>query len=170
MPVRFNTRIEVRSQSQNRSATRILAGLLLISGALLLLWINRGFALYAATGLFWSRTEGRVVDARNMSTPTVQFTTADGTIESFKEDYVLLCGGRSSFCFVRNFSTGERVPVVFDPSAPQNAYIYDWALTSSVLTWFIVAGALVLFLVMTAAALVRRPFSASVSFGRDPES
>lgn len=170
MPVRFSTRIAVRSQSQNRSATRILAGLLLIAGALLVLWINRGFALYAVTGLFWSQTEGKVVDTRTTSKPTVQFTTADGTTESFKEDYILLCGGRSSFCFIRNFAPGERVPVVFDPRAPQNAYIHDWALTSSVLTWFLVAGAMVLFLVITAVALVRRPFSATVYFDRDPGS
>lgn len=170
MPVRFSTRIEMRSQSQDRSFTRILAGLLLIAGALVLLWFNRGFALYAVTGLFWSQTEGRVMDTRTTSKPTVQFATADGTAESFKEDYIQLCGGRSSFCFIRSFAPGERVPVVFDPSAPQNAYIHDWALTASVLTWFIMAGALILFLLITAVALVRRPFSASISFDRGPES
>lgn len=165
MPTRVTTRIAVRSTSPQRRPTAILCLLVLIAAALLMLWFNRGFALYAATGLSWTRTEGTVVSTRTTSIPTVEFTTADGTSESFKEDYILLCGGRSTFCFIRNFTPGERVPVVFDPRAPQHAYIHDWALTATVLSWFIVVVILaVLLLMMT--ALVGRPFKASVTFER----
>lgn len=125
----------------------------LVVAMLIMLWFNAGFWRYALTGLFWTETRGVVVSPSRTSTPIIQYKTRDGTIRSFSEDYVLLCGGRSSFCFVRNFDRGDTIPVVYDPSAPERVFVDDWALRANVINWFLEAGftlilSLILFVVV----------------------
>ena len=147
-----------------RRGPTLLGGAVLLAGTLVLLWINLGFARYALTGFFWAETGGTVLNACSSSSPTIQFTTPDGAAHTFSEDYILLCG-RRSLCFVRDFSPGQAVPVVYDPSAPQYAYIHDWALTSNVILWFFEAALALLFAALLAFALRRRPLNLSIRIG-----
>lgn len=174
MPVRITNRIQVRSQSTGSTSLRpkaILCAVILLAGVAFLLWLNRGFALYGLTGLFWQQAEGTVIQAEpNNSKPTIQFSTPDGGLYSFSEDYILLCGGRRTFCAIRDFITGQQVPVVYDPRQPSLAFVHDWALTATVITVFIEAGIGLLFLLMLAVLLMNKPIGVSLSFNSSPDS
>jgi Protein of unknown function (DUF3592) len=173
MPVRITNRIQVRSLATSSTRSRpkaIFFCAILLAGVAFLLWLNRGFALYGLTGLFWSETEGTVIHARNPSTPTIQFSTPDGALYSFSEDYILLCGGRSSFCFIRDFTLGQQVPVVYDPRKPDLAYVHDWALTATVITVFIEAGIGFLIILMLALLLINKPVRVSMNFDSNSDS
>ncbi|MGA7857565.1 MAG: DUF3592 domain-containing protein, partial [Terracidiphilus sp.] len=131
----------IESRAPNRPTGAALGGVVLVVCAISFLWYNIGFARYALTGFLWERTSGIVQDASRTSTPTIQFSTSDGVSHQFKEDYILLCGGRSTFCWIRDFNPGEVVPVVYDPGSPQTAFVYDWALFSGVISWILMASA-----------------------------
>ena len=148
------TRVGSSAGVQARSKLAIFGCAALLVGMLCMLWFNVGFWRYALTGYFWAETAGTVVSPGRTSTPIIQYKTKNGAIRSFSEDYVLLCGGRSSFCFIRDFDHGDTVPVVYDPSAPARVFVDDWALRANVISWFVEAGvalflSLVLFLVVT---------------------
>jgi hypothetical protein len=150
----------------NRRSGAILDCALLLAGAIFLVWVNIGFGLYALTGLLWVRTQETVMDSHKTSTPTIQFATRDGAVHLFNENYIILCEGRLSFCFIRDFAPGQVVPVVYDPAAPERAFVHDWALYSGVITWFLEAGAGLALAPIFAAQLRRRPLSFSVRMGR----
>ena len=176
MPIRISgsTRIAIEErEEQKRPGVAILGGMILLAGAVWLLWMNRGFAEYALTGIFWDKAEGTVVNAthssRSTSRPIVEFSAADGDRYAFNEDYVRLCGGRRSFCFVRSFDPGEQVPVVYNPREPMQAYIHDWALSATVLTVFLEAGAALLLALMMVVLLRRRPIGVTIRFGGNDE-
>ena len=176
MPIRISgsTRIAIgEREEQKRPGVAILGGMILLAGAVWLLWMNRGFAEYALTGIFWDKAEGTVVNTangfRSTSRPTVEFATPDGAIQEFKEDYVRLCGGSRSFCFVRSFDPGEQVPVVYNPREPAQAYIHDWALSATVLTVFLEASAALLLALMMVVLVRRRPIGVTIRFGGNDE-
>jgi len=136
MRISFNASLRDDPQRAVNPKTALLAGLILLAIDLVLLYVGLGFAEYGFGGfLWWSSAQGTVLSARNSSVPTVEFVTDDGTPWQLHEDYIALCGTRRSFCWIRRFSTGERVPVVYDPHDPGRAYIHDWALTANTLTW-----------------------------------
>jgi hypothetical protein len=165
MPIRFSARVGVEPQTpQRRRGVAVLAGAILIAAAAFLLWMNRGFADYALTGWFWNQTQGVVVEARNNSDPTIEFSTPDGSTYEFKEDYIILCGGRGTFCWIRDFSLGEQVPVVYNPHSPKTAFVHDWALKSTVITVFLEAALELLLVLMMIVLLRRKPMRAEVSF------
>ena len=153
------------SPPQRSRSVRLLAAFALLAAGFWLLWINIGFARYAVTGLFWDDAGGTVLNSRTTSSPAIQFTTPDGAAHTFSEDYILLCQSRHSLCFVRTFQPGQFVPVVYDPTAPQRAYIHDWALTSGVMTWFLEAACTLFFALMIAVILRRKPLNASIRIG-----
>lgn len=165
MPIIFRSsfRVETRQASRPRGV-RVLAGTALLAMAAALLWIDSGFADYMVTGLFWNQTQGTVVEARNSSVPTVEFSTADGVTRDFKEDYILLCGGSRRFCWIRDFTLGQQVPVVYKPKNPSRAYIHDEALYGSVLGFLADADVSSLLLLMVLAALRHKPIQTSVQF------
>lgn len=111
---------------------------------------------------------GRRCDAQ-LQTPTsrpiVEFSTPGGARYAFTEDYVRLCRGRRSFCFVPSFEPGEQVPVVYNPRDPARAYIHDWVLLATVLTVFLEAGAALLLALMMVVLVRRRPIEATIRFG-----
>jgi hypothetical protein len=131
--------------------------------------INRGFADYALTGWFWNQTGGTVMDAASTSTPTIEFTTPDGATHEFREDYIILCQGKRSFCFIRDFDPGQQVPVVYNPGSPKMAYVHDWALSSTVITVFLETAAELFFVLMMVVMVRRRPIRAAVRFGGDED-
>jgi hypothetical protein len=53
------------------------------------------------------------------------------------------------------------VPVVYDPVAPQRAFVHDWALFAGVITWFLAAGTGLLFALMFAVAFAKKPLNVS---------
>lgn len=171
MPSSFNARFRVATQDgvkpqpSNQRGLALFGGALLLCGVLFLLYVNFGFARYALTGFLWMRTDGTVLSPSRTSTPTIQFTSGDGAAHVFTEDYVILCGGRRTFCFIRDFNPGQLVPVVYDPGAPQRAFVHDWALFSSTITWFLEAGAALLLALMLAVALAKKPLAISVQLG-----
>jgi Protein of unknown function (DUF3592) len=152
--MQVNARVGGKAQSPGIRRGAILALAVLLAFVALLLWNNRGFANYALSGFFWNSAMGTVVAAKPDSTPTVQFATADGATHSFREDYLVLCGGPYKFCIIRDFSIGEQVPVVYAPKAPATAFIHDWALQSYVIAVFLEAGA-GLFLLLMLITLAR---------------
>lgn len=156
-------------REQRRPGVAFLGGAILLAGVVWLLWMNRGFAEYALTGFFWDKAQGTVVDVthsyRPTSRPIVEFSTPDGAMHAFTEDYVRLCGHRRSFCFIRSFDPGEQVPVVYNPREPAHAYIRDWALFVTVLTVFLEAGAALILALMMAVLVRRRPRHATAQFG-----
>ncbi len=168
LPSDFNADIAVESRASNRRGAALLGGWLLIAGVIFLLAVNVGFARYALTGFLWIRTDGTVLSRNGTSTPTIQFATRDSINHQFKEDHILLCGGRRSICFIRRFSHGQVVPVVYDPGAPKRAFVYDWALFASVITWFTEAGAGLLLTLMMALLLAKKPLDVSIQLGRNP--
>ena len=172
MPIRFSAGASVRlkSQAQNRSGRALLALLVGLAATTFLLWLNRQFIDYAVTGIFWSRTDGIVTDPKTTDTPHIQFSSADANIHLFKEDYILLCGSRYSFCFIRDFSPGEVVPVVYDPKSPMLAFVCDWALTANVISVFIEAGIwLLLVMILIFPGIVGRSVSVSTQLGSTAE-
>ena len=163
MPFSFNTRTTVRSvelAQPNRRGRALFGGICLLAACVVLVWLNFSFARYAVTGFRWVETDGTVVSLHKTSSPTIQFTAGDGASYNFSEDYYLIC--RRSLCFVRYFQPGEVVPVIYDPSAPQRAFVHDWALSVGVLNWFaaVVIGAL--FALVIFVALAKKPINFSV--------
>lgn len=169
MPSRFNFSLRVQQQASQgaprRRSTAVAGCALLIAGLIFLLWLRFDFARYAVTGFLWHQTEGTVINPRITSEPTIQFAGRDGATQTFTEDYYLLCGGRSSICFIRDFSQGQIVPVVYDPSAPQRAFVDDWALSASVITWFTEAGAAIVLAMISTVLLRNKPLQMSFQFG-----
>ena len=160
----FSSRVEARpSAGPKPRPAALFGGAALLLGALVLLYLNVGFASYALTGIFWARAEGVVTTPGTTSAPVIRFATPDGMTHSFSEDYVLLCGGRYTFCLARDFTQGEAVPVVYDPAVPQRAFIHDWALFASTVSWFIELGAAILFALMLAVAILQRPLRMGVT-------
>jgi hypothetical protein len=165
-----STRVSIAPRTEQKPrGVALLGGTILLVGVVWLLWVQRGFAEYALTGIFWDEAQGTVVDAthrsRNTSKPIVEFSTPDGAMHAFTEDYVRLCGGRRSFCFIRSFEPGEQVPVVYNPREPAQAYIHDWALFATVLTVFLEACAAALLALMLVALVRRRAIKATVRLG-----
>jgi len=160
----------IESRAPRRRNAAMLGGILFVAGAILFLWLNIGFARFALAGFLWERTNGIVQDASRTSIPAIQFATSDGVSHSFKEDYILLCGGRSSMCWIRDFDPGQVVPVVYDPGYPQRAFVHDWALFAGVITWLLVACAGLFFALMTAVAFMKKPLKFSVQLGAISDS
>jgi hypothetical protein len=166
MGIRFSYSVCVQSRETATTPCRrgvaLFGCLVLFVGTVGMLCWNIGFARYAITGMFWQRTSGTVVDARTTSTPTILFEGRDGAGHRFTEDYILLCGGSRSFCFIRDFDPGETVPVVYDPGAPRAAFVDDWALSAGVISWFGEAAAALFFAGMMALLVGRKPLDISV--------
>lgn len=171
MPVSFQSRLTVRSRTARRGPALFGAGLLL-AGALVLVYIHIGYGWYAVSGFFWKHADGTVVNTLRTSNPTVQFSTGDGALHSFSEDYALLCGRPSDFCVIRHFNPGQSVPVVYDPIAPKRAFIHDWALFATLVTWLVELGIALLLAWIMAAMLSAKARGASVEFAprRDPDA
>lgn len=158
--LRISTSVTTHRISGSKTGVGALLGCaVLLVGMVFLLYAHIGFASYAFTGVFWASTGGTVTTPDTTSAPTVQFATPDGAVHRFSEDYVLLCGGRGSFCMTRDFSHGETVPVVYDPAVPDRAFIHDWALLSNAVTWFLELGCELLLALMLAVAVTRRPLN-----------
>lgn len=142
MRMRISLKAGVRSTPQRSTSrnTALLAGVGLLAMDLVLLYLGFGFAEYGFGGfLWWSQASGTVLSVTDSSAPTVEFVTGEGALHQFHEDYILLCQSRRSLCWVRTFTAGEKVPVVFDPHAPNRAFIDDWALMANSLTWILEA-------------------------------
>jgi hypothetical protein len=127
------------------------------------------FAWYALSGYHWTRTLGTVVSHQRTSDPAIEFTAGDGLAHSFTEDYMQLCGGRSSFCFIRTFEPGQVITVVYDPWNPARAFVHDYALFTNVITWFVEVGVALLVLWVLAPALSRKARTLSIRLGRGQE-
>lgn len=176
MPVTFrtSTRVEARpvappDSPAPRRPLRALGGAALIAGLLFLLYFQRDFGLYAFTGLFWQHADGIVVSTYRTSKPAVEFFSADNAIHTFNEDYIRLCGGRRSFCFIRTFTKGQQVPVVYPPWAADHAYIHDWALFANAASWCLEALIALLFAWAIPSLLGRRSRSISFQYNSAPE-
>jgi hypothetical protein len=165
VPIRISARVEANAQPPKGRGRALLASLALFLALGLLLWIQRGFVDYALTGFSWQQAQGTVIAARNSSDPTIEFSTPDGTTYQFHEDYILLCTGRHSICFARNFTRGEQVPVIYKPSQPSSAYVHDWALTSTVIMLFVELGVALLLLLMILPLFLKRPMQAEIRIG-----
>lgn len=154
----FNSRVQTRSVSASPPGKKALFGGAALLIAMLFLLYNRiGFADYALTGIFWADADGAVISLYDTSDPVVEFVTPDGVPHRFSEDYMALCTGRTTICFARDFTVGEHVPVVYDPAVPTRAFIHDWALLSTAFMWFFEAAVMILFALMMAVAVTRRP-------------
>jgi hypothetical protein len=138
MTVRTSGRIASTTRTAAPRGRTILFFAFLMAGLIFLLCLRLGFARYAFTCFLWERAEGTVVTTFRTTDPTIQFVGQDGSLHSFSEDYFLLCG-RRSLCFRRSFSPGEVVPVVYDPAAPNRAFVRDFALYSTIFEWFVEA-------------------------------
>jgi hypothetical protein len=174
MRIRFSSNISLRSRpatgaTNQRRGVVLLGGMLLLAGCGFFLWQEGGFALYALTGFRWIHVEGTVTSPRRTSKPTIQFTARDGSAVLFDEDYVRLCGGRRSFCFIRDFQPGQAVPVVYDPGEPTRAYVHDWALFATAISWFVVAGIGVLFALLMCVSSIKTPINLSIGVQRSPD-
>ena len=169
MPSRFNFSVKIQQQASQatpkRRSTAVAGCVLLIAGLICLLWLRFDFARYAVTGFLWHQTEGTVINPRITSAPTIQFASREGATHTFTEDYYLLCGRRSSICFIRDFSPGQIVPVVYNPCAPQIAFVDDWALTANVITWFTEAGAVIVLAMIATVLLSNTPPRMSFQLG-----
>jgi hypothetical protein len=128
------------SQPDNERRGASLIAAVLFAGITILLSVHVEFAWYALSGYHWTRVLGTVVSHDRTSAPAVEFTAVDGSVHSFTENYVQLCGGRSSFCFIRDFQPGQVITVVYDPWNPSRAFVHDYALFTNVITWFVEAG------------------------------
>ena len=158
-----------RTLALRQSPLLLIAAILFGVGIPLFLWHQIGFAMYAATGFSWIHSNGIVSSSRATDVPTIRFTTRDGSPVAFSEDYFMMC--HRSPCFVRHFVPGQVVPVVYDPDTPTRAYVYDWALFTNTIEWFVMAGIFLLFVLLLVG--VRLPTSAtsfSARIGRSPES
>jgi hypothetical protein len=170
MPVRIRANFTVRPQARKRKPLALLAGMLLLLCGAYLVWQGRSFGRYAFTGFLWAPSAGVVISPARTSRPVIQFAGPDGAVHQFKEDYWRVCGQRLSFCFVRDFNPGQIVPVIYEPAAPDRAFVHDWALTAGVLSWFLEAGVLLLLALMMCAALIKQPLGLSVRIGEPPEA
>ena len=130
------------------------------------LWNRIGVAIYAVSGFSWVHASGTVTSSRTTDVPTIQFKTPDGSPIAFKEDYYLMC--HRGFCLQRYLDPGQVVPVVYDPDTPTRAYVYDWALFSNVIMWFVMAGIFLLFVLLVVG--VRLPTNFSIRLGRSPDA
>jgi hypothetical protein len=163
MPFSFNARTTVRSVEPARSNRRgwaLLGGICLLAACVFLLWLNFSFARYAVTGFRWVETDGTVVTRHRTSAPTIHFSARDGASYNFSEDYYLIC--RRSLCFVRNFQPGQVVPVIYDPSVPERAFVHDWALSVGVFNWFAAAVIGAFFALGIFLLLTKKPINFSV--------
>jgi hypothetical protein len=165
MPSDINATIRVQSRTPRRRGAALLGGGALIAGLVFLLCINIGFARYAVSGFLWIRADGTVLTSCRTSDPTIQFLARNGAAHQFKEDYVILCGGRRSLCFIRDFNPHQVVPVVYDPGNPDRAFVSDWALTAGVITWVGEAVAGLLLALMMFVSLVRKPLNIRIGMG-----
>lgn len=159
-----------RTIAPRRGPLLFIATIFFGVGIPIFLWYNISFAVYGVSGLSWIHTNGTVTSSRTTEVPAIQFTARDGSPTAFTEDYIVMCGSHS-FCFRRSFDPGQVVPVVYDPGTPTRAYVYDWALFSNTITWFLMAGFWLLFLLLFVG--VRFPASAtnfSVRIGRSPDA
>jgi hypothetical protein len=143
MRMTIRTRTRVATQTGAPRGRAILFFALLMAVLIFFLCLRLGFARYAFTAYLWQRADGVVMNTRTTSDPTIEFAARDGTLHTFSEDYILLCGHRS-LCWWRNFAPREVVPVVYDPGAPHRAFVRDWALYSTIFEWFVEAFLLVL--------------------------
>lgn len=158
-----------RTIAFKRSPLFFIAVIFFGVGIPLFLWLQFGFAVYAVSGFSWIHTNGTVTSFRHTDTPTIQFTTRDGSLIAFREDYFLMC--HRSPCFVRRFDPGQVVPVVYDPGTPARAYVDDWALLVNTIEWFVMAGIFLLFVLLLVG--IRLPISAnnfSIRIGRSPDA
>lgn len=165
MPLTFNARSTVRSISvepagSNRRGRSLLGGVCLLAACVLLVWLNFSFVRYAFTGFRWVETDGTVVSLRRTSKPTIHFSAVDGASYNFSEDYYLIC--HRSPCFVRYFQPGQVVPVIYDPSAPQRAFVHDWALSVGVLNCFAAGIIGAIFALAIFSLLAKKPINFSV--------
>ncbi len=165
MPTYFNVNVGTQPRPSHRRGIALLSCVLLLAGAIFMVCVNFDFARYAVTWFRWTQTEGTVTNPAKTTSPTIQFATEDGVTHSFTEDYVLLCGTRSSFCFIRSFDPGQTVPVVYDPGTPQRAFVHDWALFAGVIQWFAGIGCGLIIALMLAAWLSSKPLSVSFEVG-----
>jgi hypothetical protein len=165
MRMTISSRARVTTLSGGNRGTAVLGGVLLVGGLIFLLWLRFGFARYAFTAFLWKHTNGTVMNSRLTTDPTIQFTSVDGSPHAFSEDYFLLCGHRS-LCYRRSFSPGEVVSIVYDPGAPERAYVYDFALFTTIAEWCFEAGLLLLFLFVL-MLLLRGRSSSSMSIRID---
>jgi hypothetical protein len=159
--IRYN--LSIRSHRPASRRATLFGGAIGLVGVLVLLWINIGFARYAITGFFWTRTTGTVLAGPNSFAPAIQFATIDGAVHTFSEDYMSLCGNFHAFCVLRSFTPGQVVPIVYDPAEPSRAFIHDWALISSVITWFLELAVCLLAAIGIAVTLRRKPHKLSLA-------
>ena len=110
------------------------------------------------------------MSAKTTSTPTIQFSTSDGAAYEFNEDYIILCGSRRSFCLIRDFAPGEHVDVVYKPHMPGRAYVHDWALFATAMTWFIELAISLVLILMIAGLIANRPLRFSIQLGNRIDS
>lgn len=169
MASHFNINVGIQRDKSTGTPRRrgiaLCACALLIACVIFLLWLNLDFGRYAVSGFFWERAEGTVLSSGTTSVPTIQFAAHDGATHRFTEDYIILCGGRGSLCFIRDFRQGEVVPVVYDPSAPQKAFVDDWALSAGIITFFAEATGGMILVLMFAVLLRQRPLQLSLRLG-----
>jgi hypothetical protein len=168
MPANFNLKINARDREApaSRSPIAVWGSFLLLAGSVLLVSININFGRYGLTWFLWNRADGTVTSPARTSKPTIRFATRDGVSQSFTENYVLLCGASRDFCAIRDFDPGQAVPVVYDPGAPERAFVYDWALFSGVISWFLELGCAFLFALIFAVMIARKPLSISFNIRR----
>jgi hypothetical protein len=170
MPFSFRTRTAVRTIGPAQSSRRgwgLFGAVCLLAACVFLVWLNFSFARYAFTGFSWFETDGTVVSRSRTSSPTIRFSAHDGTNYSFSEDYYLIC--HRSICFVRYLQPGQVVPIVYDPSVPQRAFVHDWALIAGVLNWFFEAAIGVLMALVTLLLLGGKPIRFSIRASRNFE-
>jgi hypothetical protein len=171
MRISFNATLRPARQRAVSRKTALLAGIALLAMDIVLLYLGFGFAEYGAGGfLWWSQANGTVISATNSSVPTVEFIASDGTPSQFHEDYIALCMTRRSFCWPRNFSVGQRVPVIYNPHVPDRAYIHDWALAENSLTWIVEACMGLLLLWMLTFGVTGKPRSFSFQTGQSADA
>ena len=143
MQVTINTRTRVTTQTTGPRGKAILFVALLMGVLIFFLCLRLSFARYAFTAFLWQRADGVVISTRKTSDPTIEFAARDETLHTFSEDYISLCGHRS-LCFWRTFTPREVVPVVYDPAAPNRAFVRDFALYSTIFEWLVEASFLLL--------------------------
>lgn len=166
MRITVNTRTRVTTRTPARRGTAILGIAALMVMLIFLLGLRLDFARYAFTSFLWKRAEGTVISTRRTIDPTIQFAAGDGSLHTFSEDYVLICG-RRSLCFRRSFAPGEVVPMVYDPATPERAFVHDFALYSTIFEWFVEAFFLLLMALLLSSLLSSGSGNVSIQIGSD---
>jgi hypothetical protein len=169
MRVSIRTSSRVSTQTRGRRGKAILGVALLMVLLIFLMGLRLDFARYAFTAILWQRADGTVVNPGRVWNPTLQFVAHDGSLHAFNEDYGLLCG-RRSLCFPRNFTRGEVVPVVYDPAAPERAFVRDFALYSTIFEWFVEAFILLLMALLLSSLVSGGSGTLSIPIGPRPDS